>query len=136
MLLSARVLSGVTSVNDYCSAEYLEWTQGDTIDLYLQLTDLTKDRSLAGFSPAGRRYVPQVGATLQVRLDNIDDAVAVTRQASQPYPTQDPSIWRVSVAATDVIRGTCALALTLTEGVVVTRGRVEAAARIHSSGTL
>lgn len=129
------MLNGVSSVNDFEAVTQLEFTQGDTVDLYFQLLDLTRDKAIKGFVPAGRRYVPAAGATLSVRLDNINDAIAVTRSASQPF-TQDPSIWKLTVIGTDKIVGTCALVLTLTEGVKVTRGRAEAAVQIQGQGTL
>lgn len=136
MLLSARMLNAVTSVNDFEVVQAVQFTQGDTVDVYFQLVDVTKDRSAQGFSPTGRRYVPASGATLTAKLDNIDDLVSVSRAATQPYPTADPSIWRLSITATDKIIGTCALAITLTEAGVVTRGRLEAAALVAGQGTL
>lgn len=135
MLLSARMLNDVASVNAYEVVEQVEFTQGDTVDVYFQLVDASLDKAVRGFVPAGRRYMPAVGATLSVKLDNIDDNIALTRAATQPF-TQDPSIWRLNVIGTDRIIGTCALVVVLTEAGKVTRGRIEAAVQIQSQGTL
>jgi hypothetical protein len=132
MLLRARILYNVSSVNKFDYVDQAEFTQGDSVDIYFQLTDANLDKAVAGYQPAGRRYMPADGATLSVKLDNIDDNIQVTRAASQPF-TQDPSIWKVSVLATDKIVGTCALVLTLTESGVVTNGRVDALVLIHST---
>jgi hypothetical protein len=135
MVLSARILNNVASANSFDWADQAEFTQGDTVDIYFQLIDTTVDKAVKGFVPGGRRYIPAAGATLSVKLDNIDDAVALTRSATQPF-SGDLSIWKLTILATDAIVGTCALALTLTEGAKVTRGRAEAAVLIHSQSTL
>jgi hypothetical protein len=96
-------------------------TEGDSLDVYFQLVDLSRDRAVDGFVPEGRRYVPAAAATLTVVLQNIDDARKVTKTATQPY-SQDPSIWKFSISSSDTIRGTVNAILTLTEGSKVTKG--------------
>jgi hypothetical protein len=118
MLLTARILINVASVNVYTHADVAEFTEGDGPAIYLQLVDASVDKDKR---PAGRRYVPAAGATLQVVVHNIDASKSVTRFATQPY-AQDPSIWMLQLQATDPIKGTASLKLTLTEGVQVTRG--------------
>lgn len=137
MRLSARMLQSVVNANSFEWATQVEATEGDTFDCYFQLIDATRDLAVAGFKPAGRRYCPEVGATMSVKLDNIDDDVALTRTATQPF-SQDPSIWKFSVLATDTIRGTCAVQITLTEptGTKRTYARVEAAVEIRAKGSL
>lgn len=137
MLLSARMLNAVTSVNDFEYADAAEFVQGDTVDVYFQLVDASKDRPIQNWKPAGRRFMPASGATVKVRLDNIDDNTAISRFAVQAFPTSDPSIWKVSVLASDsLLRGTCALVLDLNQGGVHTYARVEGAVLIHNAGTL
>jgi hypothetical protein len=136
MLLSARMLDNVASVNGFDWATQVEYTAGDgPVDVYFQLVDLNQDRVSTGFKFGGRRYAPAAGATLQVVLANIDDDIQVTRVATQPF-TNDPSIWKVTMLGSDTIRGTCALSLKLTEGGKITYGRVEAAVLVHAQGTL
>lgn len=135
MLLSARMLDSVGSVNNFDYVDQVSFTQGDTVDVYFQLIDVTQDKVAQQFKPAGRRYMPTAGAVLQVTLDNIDDDVKIVRAASQPYAL-DPSIWKVSLLATDSIRGTVNLGLRLSEGARVTTGRAEAAISIASQELL
>ncbi len=135
MHLSARVLKDVQSVNSFEADTELSWTEGDTLDIHLQLIDVSLDRALQGFQPEGRRYVPTAGATLSCVIENIDDAKKITRLATQPF-ANDGSIWRLSILATDVIRGTPQLRLTLTEGTKVTRGLVRLALKIHPRSNL
>jgi hypothetical protein len=135
MLLSARFLTQVSSVNAFNYADNAQWTAGDTVTFYFQLVDLTLDRPAQGFFPAGRRYMPAVGATLTVTLSNIDTAVQIAnRSATQAFPTTDPSIWSVTILNSDLIRGTCDLVLTLREGANTTTGRVSAGVLISTSG--
>jgi len=125
MLLSARFLSNVADANGFTYESAAQWTEGDAPLLTFQLVDLAKDRPEQGFVPGGRRYVPAVGATLSVTFDNVDTAKVVTRAATQPFSTRDPSIWQVQVQATDKIKGTCNFRLQLSESAVVTRGLVK-----------
>lgn len=121
MLLSARPLVDVTTVNSFEFATTIQATEGDTIDLYFQLLDKSLDLPTEGFMPSGRRFVPATGATLQVVLQSIDGAKTITRYAQQPF-SQDQSIWRLPILSTDSAKGTYSLQLTLTEGTKVTRG--------------
>lgn len=123
MLLTARLLADFQSVNSYRQVDMLRMTQGDSVTLYFQLVDASLDTASEGFVPAGRRYVPAVGATLVCQVNNIDDAKKVTRNAQQPFGAQDPSIWALTLMPTDPVQvGTSSLRLTLTEGSKVTNG--------------
>lgn len=119
MLLSARILTNVGSVNVYEYADVAEFTEGDAPTIYFQLIDASQDRTCR---PPGRRFMPASGATLQCVVHHIDDAKKITRFATQPYAS-DPSIWKLVLTTADQTRGTADLLLTLTEGSVVTRGR-------------
>lgn len=130
MLLSARFLNDCQNVNSWEPAVQLSWTEGDALDIYFQLVDISLDRSDQGFSPPGRRYVPNSGATVSVTIDNIDNAKKVVRLASQPFP-QDGSVWKLSILATDLVKGTPQMRLALTEGTKVTRGVVKCSLKIH-----
>jgi hypothetical protein len=137
MLLSCRILTQVSDPNAFNYADEFQMTQGDTARIYFQLVDLSQDKALQQFKPVGRRFCPATGATLQVVLDNIDDAIRVTRAATQAFPTADSSIWYVDLLATDKISGTVNMALTLTEpGPKVTKGRAEAVVSIAIPGCL
>lgn len=139
MKLSARMLTDVGGVNIFePSLDGIKFSPGDAPTLYFQLIDISLDSSREGFSPPGRRYMPATGtpdAALSVTFESIDDDREVTRACSQPFP-EDPSIWSVSILATDNISGTVNMALTLTEPVSggpttkVTRGLVKNALRV------
>lgn len=132
MILSARFLDNVGSVNSFTYVQQAQFTEGDAIDIYFQLIDAAKMDTTENWKPAGMRYMPAAGATLSVTVDNIDDAKKITRPATQPFPL-DPSIWKLSILSTDVIKGTQNLKLTLSEGGVQKKGLVKAALRVQSS---
>jgi hypothetical protein len=131
MLLSARFLNDVANVNSFEYADVAEFTEGDPASVYFQLIDSSLDKAVEGFVPAGRRYVPASGATLQVTIESLDDSKEIVRSATQPF-ANDGSIWKVDLLATDKIRGTANLRLKLTEGSVVRSGLVKSGFRIHS----
>ena len=131
MLLSARMLNDVAGVNSYEMVQDVAWTQGDTIDVYLQLIDASLDKAEAGFYPSGRRYMPAASSSLVVSINSIDSTKTYAKTATQPF-SQDPSIWKISIASTDQIVGSRDLLLTLTEGSKVTKGRVKSAISVHS----
>lgn len=132
MLLSCRVLTNVLSVNSFEYASAAEFTEGDTPTVYIQLLDMSEDKAIEGFAPAGRRYMPSAGASLQITMDNVDSAKRVVRSATQPFP-QDPSIWRFDILPTDKIRGTITLRLQLSEGARTTKGSLKAGMLVSSA---
>lgn len=136
MLLSCQMLQNVVDVNTFEYDTQVSFTQGDGPTIYFQLIDANKDRVENGFHPAGRRYMPAAGATLNVVVDSIDDSKKVTRTAVQPFAS-DPSIWSLTFMGSDTIRGTATLRLTLSESAKITRGSSQVGAvLIHSQGSL
>ena len=135
MLLSARVLKDVSSVNSFQHDLNLSWTQGDALDVYIQLLDASLDRADQGFNPGGRRFCPAAASTLSVVLENLDDAKKITRMATQPF-AGDASIWKLVINASDKIQGTPQMRLTLTEGAKVTRGVAKMLFRVQSQENL
>jgi hypothetical protein len=132
MLLSARILQDVASVNTFRPVQQLKFTKGDTLTIYFQLIDASLDTAGEGYNPVGRRYVPAAGATLSVVVDNIDVAKKVTKTATKPF-SGDDSIWSISIASTDVIpSGTASLQFTLTESAKITKGVLLAALGVAS----
>lgn len=123
MLLSARPLRDVQSVNSFRYCNQLQFTEGDVLTVYFQLIDAGLDLSTEGYNPAGRRYMPAAGAVLTVTVDSINSAKKITRVATQPY-AQDPSIWSLSILSTDTVRGTLPLKLSLNEAGKITNALV------------
>lgn len=136
MLLSARPLKDVATVNSFEVDSSVDWTEGDTLTLYFQLIDASLDVSSQGFNPAGRRFCPPATSTLTVTLENIDDARKLVRTASQPFP-EDLSIWSIPILVTDKVRGTPQMRLTLTmPGAKVVYGVVKNLFRVQSATNL
>lgn len=135
MILGARFLKDVASVNSYAYDEVAGFTEGDVTSVYFQLIDANLDKSTQGFQPAGRRIIPATGATLSCVVQNLDSAIQVTRYATNPFP-DDRSIWKLDFFNTDKIRGTSNLKLALSEGASVTRGLVKNGFRIQPKDTL
>jgi hypothetical protein len=127
MLLGARFLDGSGTVNDIDYLDRFEINQGDAATFYLQLVDVSKNKN---GKPAGMRYVPATGATLQVKLLNLNSAKTYTKTATQPFPG-DLSTWSFSVLATDDIRGTVNVQIILTEGSVVRKALVKSAFQVY-----
>lgn len=132
MLLSARMLNDVSTVNSFEYADNATWTEGDATLVYLQLIDSSLDIAIRGFSPAGRRYMAPTGSSLSVQLQNIDNAKVINRLATQPFP-EDASIWAFQVLSTDLIHGSPQMLLTLTEPGRTVRGLVKSAIKIWST---
>ncbi len=135
MLLSARFLNDVANVNSFEHADVAEFTEGDPASVYFQLIDASLDKVVDGYVPAGRRYVPAIGATLQCTVESLDDAKQIVRLATQPF-SNDGSIWKLDFLSSDKIRGTANLRLKLTEGGVIRTGVVKNAFRIQSATCL
>ena len=133
MLLGARFLANVNSVNSFDVVDKVEFSEGDPVTVYFQLVDKSLDRAEDGWKPhsAGRRYIPASGASLQVVILNLDSDKTYTKTASQTYPTTDPSIWAFTISATDSVRGTPNLRLVLTEGSTVRRALLPGAVRVY-----
>lgn len=133
MLLSARPLIDVANVNTFRVVQTAQMTAGDAGNLYFQLIDKSLDLGTEGYSPSGRRYMPAVGATLSVRVMSINDAITVTRLATQPF-AQDPSIWALPLLSTDLLNGSYSIRLTLTEGAVVKHGFADCILNMFDGG--
>jgi hypothetical protein len=135
MLLSARIITDVQNANSYEHTDVAEISEGDNADIWFQLVDISLDKSLDGFQPAGRRYITAAGATLQCVIENINDAKVITRYATAPF-AGDTSMWKISVLSSDGIRGTSNLRLTLTEDTSIKHGVVKNGIRIHPNSCL
>lgn len=133
-MLGCRFMHDVQSVNAYRYTSVVTGQEGDPLNVWFQLVDA--ELTDQDYGPVGRRYVPAAGATLLVEIKNVDDDRVISRYASQPYSTDDRSIWRLATTAADALAGTCSLAFTLTEGTVVTHWYVNGAIRMLDGGSL
>jgi len=114
MNFGARLLGNVSDINHFEFITQVEVFEGTPFDVYIQLIDKDQLPLTKGWEPAGLRYMPVVGATMLIQFQNIDSNKKFNRAAVQPF-AQDPSIWKVSLLATDPIRGTVSIRITLTE---------------------
>lgn len=135
MILGCRFLSNVVDANHFDFAQSAEFAEGDTPSVYLQLVDASRCPAGQDWKPPGFRYCPAAGATLVATVKNIDDAKALTRTCTQPFPG-DASVWQLPLTATDPLRGSPTLLLALAEGSVVHKAVLPAALRVRSSGVL
>jgi hypothetical protein len=106
-----RLLESVSSVNNYCSVDQLEYTQDSGDSIYIQLI---QEKSNSCTECKGMRWIPSNSATMQFTFDNIDSSGKITRTGVMAYPTDDKSIWRIDMMPTDKISGN--LTATLTDG--------------------
>ena len=131
MLLSARMMDDVSGVNNFGYTPTAEMSQGNQTDVYFQLIDASVDLPTTGLNPSGRRYCPSTAATLQVCFKSIDNSVTVQRFAAPAFSTQDLSMWKVTIFATDNLLGTYTMFLRLTDGSMVTLGSVGMALQVQ-----
>lgn len=131
MILSARILDNVGTVNDFKTVSVSEFTEGDAFDLYFQLIDATEK-----LEEPSSRYMPPATSILSATVDNINAARQVTRSCTNPF-SNDLSIWKLSILSTDGIKGTSNLKLVLTEpGSVIKRGLVKNALRASTYASI
>jgi len=98
MLLSAKMLQDVTSVNNYRAVNQIDARAGSTIDVYFQLTDRSQDRDQ---NPPGRRYMPKSNSTLMASLRSVYGTKQLAFPCTQPFASQDPSIWYFFISPND-----------------------------------
>jgi hypothetical protein len=134
VLLSARLLNNIKDVNTFEVVPVLEFTAGDNPVIGMQLVDASLNRN---GDPPYRRYVPAASSALIVTIKSVRTDVTITRNALQPYPTLDGSIWTLQlIQGIDPISslvGTYALKLDLVQGGVHTFGWVSQALDIAST---
>lgn len=114
MKLGLAMLDNVPTLNNLKYINQLSVTQGESVDLYFQLIDRdTKDQK----NQWGNRYMPASGATLQVIIKSVNDANTLTKSASMAFPSDDRSIWKVTLSTTETANmAGINLQATLTEG--------------------
>jgi len=135
MLLSAALLKNVTGVNSFEYTPTIRAHRDEPVDIYFQILDGDREphKTLGLYATKGLRYAPAAGTIIECKLQCIDSALTVTRYATQAWPTQDSSIWRLQLLGTENIVGTITLQLTMTEAGVVRRGNLGQAISLYSS---
>ncbi len=97
MLLGAIMLKSVQNVNSFQRNTQTIVRQGSPTTIYFQLVDLEQTDTFG--QPL--RYVPAAGASMTATINSINSANVVSRVASQPFSSDDRSIWSINLLATD-----------------------------------
>lgn len=109
MILKFKILSQASSVNSFYEVDTHKIVNGNATSIFFRLI---QDRS--EINQDALRYIPESGAQVSVTFNHIDASKVITRVATQPY-TQDTSIWKVDILATDQLSFNT-MAVTITEG--------------------
>lgn len=106
-----RLLENVKDSNSFREVTSFEHVNGTQQDLYIRLIQKMAD-SQPGECPL--RWLPSSGATINFKFDSLDQANVIERAGVMVYPTDDRSVWKVTLLATDKISGN--VTVTLTDG--------------------
>jgi hypothetical protein len=111
-----KFLGYVCDYNSFAELDQLTLIKGNAETVYFRLVQEEpgdqEDRL------QNLRYIPAVGATLEVTFRHIDTDQVITRFATMVYPSDDRSVWKIDILETDRIAfGT--MEAKLTEGIKV-----------------
>jgi hypothetical protein len=99
MKIVYRLLEQVLNVNSFYDVDRYEVIQGNQETVYFRLKvqkETTQDNKLQDM-----RYIPAAGSTVEVTLRHIDTNKTVTRIATMAFPSDDRSVWKFDILATD-----------------------------------
>lgn len=99
MLLGATILKNVQSVNSFQTAPQITIRQGNATTIYFRLVDLEQTDQYG--QPL--RYIPASGSTLTASINALNQDNVISRLASQPYSSDDRSIWALTILSTDIV---------------------------------
>ncbi len=119
MRLGIQLLNIGATLNDYDKKSFIEFAQGETVDVIFQLVNLDN---------AGLRYMPAAGCTVFVEIPRYPEYFgtisnqrttsdySVRRMATQAF-ADDRSIWKLSLSALDTSNMMSSnMRVTVTEG--------------------
>jgi hypothetical protein len=129
MKILMKLLESVTGYNSFCEVSKLEYLQGSGSDIYFRLV---QHKSAKCEECDQLRYIPEAGATLQLTFDSIDSNKQIVRSAVMAFPSDDRSVWKVSMMPGDMLSGV--MKGTLTEGSKITPLLLDGRLLIISSG--
>lgn len=108
-----KFLEDVSNVNDFYEIDELELISGEAKTLYFQLVKVRASDLDDRLSDI--RYIPEAGATINVKFQALDSNKAIERPATLVFSNDDRSIWKVDILATDKI-SSGSMKISLTEG--------------------
>lgn len=103
MRLGIQLLNVGATLNDFDKKSFIEFAQGETVDMIFQLINTDK---------SGLRYMPAAGCTVFVEIPRYPEYLgtisnqrtvadySVRRMAVQAFP-DDRSIWKLSLSSLD-----------------------------------
>lgn len=111
MVLGCRFLDNYVDENNYSIAQQISFTHGDYNEVvagknvrrvWFQLVDMSKDTSLQGFNPPGRRFIPVVDSEtvltdveVQVTLTSINSANVYTVSSTSAFASLNDTDWSI-----------------------------------------
>jgi len=106
-----RLLENVKDFNTFTEVEQFEHVNGSQQDIYIRIVQVP-----AQTQPGDDllRWLPSSSATLKFNFDNLDAALVISRSGIMVYPTDDRSVWKVTILSTEKISGS--LTVDLTDG--------------------
>lgn len=110
-----KLLEDVQSANSFYEVDEFELISGNPTTLYFRLITV-RNKDLED-QISDLRYLPAVGATMTVEFVHIDSNKSISRVATQAFPSDDRSVWKVDILATDKIAFN-SMKVILTEGSV------------------
>ena len=125
MLLGAKLLKNNAILNDFKVLSQVVLKSGDPTTIYFQLVNReaeTKDL----------RYIPSSTATVTVTFPALDQAKIVTKTASKVFPTDDRSIWKVTLNASDKVF-TGDIRISLVEGADTFNATIQQALQVEQN---
>ena len=104
-----RLLENVKDFNTFREVDQFEHVNGSQQDLYFRIVQVEAD---SGPESMNNRWLPSGSATVQFKFDDIDQARVISRSGTMVYPSDDRSIFKVTILATESINGSVTMILT------------------------
>lgn len=106
-----KLLESVHNYNDFYEVDKFEHVNGNQQDIFFRLI---QKRATDGPDPSNLRWMPSSLVVVSVQFDSIDSALVINRLATMVFPSDDRSVFKVTVLAGETING--AMKVTLTDG--------------------
>jgi len=106
-----HLMENTTGYNSFREVQQYELVAGNQQDLYFRIIQKESDAQPGATS---LRWIPGAAATLTFTFESIDAANVITRVGTMAFPTEDRSIFKVTILPGDKLSG--ALKAVLTDG--------------------
>jgi hypothetical protein len=106
-----HLLENVNNFNSFLEVPQFEHVNGNQQDLYIRIVQKSANSNAES---ADLRWLPSGSATLTFKFDSLDKALVISRVGTMAFPSDDRSVWKVTLLPGDVINGS--MSATLTDG--------------------